>query len=332
MIKEIEPYKKINKNTCQFCQFYETDVMPTEQGDIKLEWCHNFDNKYKMSSKKQILSFKINECNGFKEKVKYYLKKIEQEYNITILYAIESGSRAWGFANDESDYDIRFIYTYNDIHEYLHINNDYEDVMIFNDGIYDIVGWDIKKTLYLHSKNNPSLYEWLNATHIYIEDFNQIFRDLPEFNTKSLLHHYLNMGKNHYKKYCKNYIDTLDLILTSKKFLYTIRSILNWNIIYSTNEKPLINFHQLIGQNIKHGFLTEKIHKQIDNLNQLYDTFSKEEGLISYHNHEFFSIFKELEKWIVESLNYMEENTNKYKSPPREHNSYDEVFHKVLGV
>ena len=38
------------------------------------------------------------------------LAKIEEDNNVTILYACESGSRAWGFDNVESDYDVRFIF------------------------------------------------------------------------------------------------------------------------------------------------------------------------------------------------------------------------------
>lgn len=38
------------------------------------------------------------------------LRKIEKEYNVEIIYAVESGSRAWGFASPDSDYDVRFIY------------------------------------------------------------------------------------------------------------------------------------------------------------------------------------------------------------------------------
>ncbi|MBR4880800.1 MAG: nucleotidyltransferase domain-containing protein, partial [Clostridia bacterium] len=38
------------------------------------------------------------------------LKEIEEKENIRILHCIESGSRAWGFASPDSDYDVRFIY------------------------------------------------------------------------------------------------------------------------------------------------------------------------------------------------------------------------------
>lgn len=38
------------------------------------------------------------------------LKDIEKKEDVTILYAVESGSRAWGFESQDSDYDVRFIY------------------------------------------------------------------------------------------------------------------------------------------------------------------------------------------------------------------------------
>ena len=38
------------------------------------------------------------------------LDQIERKYGVRILLAVESGSRAWGFASPDSDYDVRFIY------------------------------------------------------------------------------------------------------------------------------------------------------------------------------------------------------------------------------
>ena len=42
--------------------------------------------------------------------VQIKLAEIEKIHNIRIVYAVESGSRAWGFASPDSDYDVRFIY------------------------------------------------------------------------------------------------------------------------------------------------------------------------------------------------------------------------------
>ena len=37
------------------------------------------------------------------------LTELEQSENVRVLHAVESGSRAWGFASPDSDYDVRFI-------------------------------------------------------------------------------------------------------------------------------------------------------------------------------------------------------------------------------
>ena len=47
---------------------------------------------------------------SIEELVALKLKEIEEKEHVTILHAVESGSRAWGFASPDSDYDVRFIY------------------------------------------------------------------------------------------------------------------------------------------------------------------------------------------------------------------------------
>ena len=49
------------------------------------------------------------------------LKEIEEKENVKIIYCVESGSRAWGFASPDSDYDVRFIYVRNK-EDYLKLN------------------------------------------------------------------------------------------------------------------------------------------------------------------------------------------------------------------
>ena len=45
-----------------------------------------------------------------RKKIKEQLRRIEDAENIKILLAVESGSRALGFASPDSDYDVRFVY------------------------------------------------------------------------------------------------------------------------------------------------------------------------------------------------------------------------------
>ena len=90
------------------------------------------------------------------------LDEIEKKENIKILLAVESGSRAWGFASPDSDYDVRFIYV-RDNKDYLRIN-EIRDVIEWQlDDTLDINGWDIKKTLILLKKSNPTIFEWWNS-------------------------------------------------------------------------------------------------------------------------------------------------------------------------
>lgn len=40
------------------------------------------------------------------------LSEVAPEEDVRVLYACESGSRAWGFPSTDSDYDVRFIYAH----------------------------------------------------------------------------------------------------------------------------------------------------------------------------------------------------------------------------
>lgn len=80
------------------------------------------------------------------EKIKDKLKEIEEKENVTILLAVESGSRAWGFASPDSDYDVRFIYV-RPMEEYLRLNEPKDVIEWQLDDVLDINGWDLKKAL-----------------------------------------------------------------------------------------------------------------------------------------------------------------------------------------
>ena len=46
------------------------------------------------------------------QRVRNALAQVEAERNVRVLFACESGSRAWGFASRDSDYDVRFLYVH----------------------------------------------------------------------------------------------------------------------------------------------------------------------------------------------------------------------------
>lgn len=110
-----------------------------------------------------------------KEVIVEKLKAIEEQFHVKVLFAVESGSRAWGFPSKDSDYDVRFVY----IHKpewYLAIDpqgiGQKRDVieMPIND-LLDISGWEITKALRLFRKSNPPFLEWLRSNITYYQAF-----------------------------------------------------------------------------------------------------------------------------------------------------------------
>ena len=160
-----------------------------------------------------------------KEEIQVRLTRIEQEQDIKILYAVESGSRAWGFASENSDWDVRFIY-HRPQNEYLKLykNDDYLGIdnmpdYLFQDDL-DFHGWDIDKTLKLLHKGNPPLLEWLDSPIVYkTSEMVPEFRELANkfYSPNRAIYHYLHMAEGNYKSYIRNRHK-----VKTKKYLYIV--------------------------------------------------------------------------------------------------------------
>lgn len=153
------------------------------------------------------------------------LDRIEQDQDVKVLFACESGSRAWGFASTDSDYDVRFIYVRRP-DWYLDIDLEHKRDVIelpINDDL-DVSGWDLRKALQLYRKSNPPLLEWLGSPIIYREEFSiaQQMRDLAStcYSPIACQYHYYKMAKGNYKDYLKQEMVKL------KKYLYVLRPVL----------------------------------------------------------------------------------------------------------
>lgn len=134
-----------------------------------------------------------------KEAILQKLLELEKAENINILYACESGSRAWGFASPDSDFDVRFIYARR-LGHYLSMIETADIVGLPVNEVLDIGGWDIKKALKLFLKSNSPLYEWLQSPTVYRQDDNFVeeLRSLMPvyFSARSAANHYLSMAGN----------------------------------------------------------------------------------------------------------------------------------------
>ena len=146
---------------------------------------------------------------------------MERAEDVRVLLAMESGSRAWGFASPDSDFDVRFVYV-RPVDHYLRLEPA-RDVLVWRvDEVLDVDGWDVDKALRLLRGSNPSLFEWLASPIVYAEDpAFAVVRGLAAecFSLVASAHHYLSMGRNHLAALTG---ETVRL----KKCLYAMRAIL----------------------------------------------------------------------------------------------------------
>lgn len=178
-----------------------------------------------------------------KERIQQRLREVEAEHGFRILYACESGSRAWGFASEDSDYDIRVLYAWPQ-EEYLKV---FEPQAMFDYGVdeetLDLTGWDIRKALPLFWKANGSLMEWLFSPVVYFEDVQVMseWRSLvPEFFVpKRSAAHYLGLSRKIWGG-----IENAEAA-TAKKYLYVLRALLASRHIVERSERIPVLFDEL---------------------------------------------------------------------------------------
>lgn len=181
------------------------------------------------------------------------LTEIERKENVRILYAAESGSRAWGFASPDSDYDVRFIY--------VRRAEDYIRVLPLRDVIeweisdtLDISGWDIQKAFRLLLKSNPTLFEWSNSPVVYqtTPEWESVKRIISSyFSSRNGVYHYLHMAQGNYREYLQAKQVKL------KKYLYVIRPILACRWILRTGTPPPMEFDSLVQSDLDPALLPE---------------------------------------------------------------------------
>lgn len=169
------------------------------------------------------------------------LAEIEQRENVRILHCVESGSRAWGFASPDSDFDVRFIYVRSKDF-YLRLDKTRDVIEWQLDDVLDINGWDLQKALGLLHKSNPTLFEWNNSPIVYktTPEWKEISDIISHyFQQKSGLYHYLSTAKSNYREYLHG--ETVRL----KKYFYVLRPILACRWILEKQTPPPMLFTDL---------------------------------------------------------------------------------------
>lgn len=176
-----------------------------------------------------------------KEIIKEKLKEIETRENVRVLHCVESGSRAWGFASPDSDYDVRFIYV-RPLEYYLRLEKTRDVIEWQLDETLDVNGWDLQKALRLLHKSNPTLFEWNSSPIIYktSEEWKEISAIIDRYFVKKAgLYHYLSTAKSNYREYLQG--QTVRL----KKYFYVLRPILACKWILKHGTPPPMFFDEL---------------------------------------------------------------------------------------
>ncbi len=195
-----------------------------------------------------------------KEKIVELCRKIEQEENIHILFAIENGSRVWRMASEDSDYDVRFVYV-RPTEDYIRINKKAEVIdKIYEDREIDMLGFDVFKFVKLLWASNPTCIEWLTSDIVYCGEQNPVFKKfaIEQFKPISLYFHYKSMCRQNYLKYLKSGIE-----VTYKKYLYAMRGLVNAKFIATFRKVPPIEFDITLHKGLISDVIRDKLLKII---------------------------------------------------------------------
>ena len=180
------------------------------------------------------------------------LKKIEQQCGVRVLHAVESGSRAWGFASPDSDYDVRFVYV-RSAADYLRLNEPKDVIEWKLDEVLDISGWDLRKAMKQFARGNATLYEWSYSPVAYLttpewETIRNIAKEY--FSEKAAVHHYYGTAMTTYSGYLTGEQ------IRYKKYFYALRPLLAAIWIEQKHQIPPVLFDDLMKMDIEQELRT----------------------------------------------------------------------------
>jgi len=179
-------------------------------------------------------------------RIKEEINRVEEKYGIEVLWACETGSRAWGFPSPDSDYDVRLIYRHK-LDWYLSLKEQKDNIEYMSDDReLDLTGWDIRKSLRLLKKSNASLLERIQSNIVYKKNdaFAESFLEQAKLNYSPIttLYHYMKLGENGYDAIYgqKEY--------KLKKLFYALRGAVACEWVMQKDTMPPISFIQMLDE------------------------------------------------------------------------------------
>ena len=197
-----------------------------------------------------------------KERILTLLHDMEKKHGIRILMAVSYGSRSFGYASAESDWDVRFIY----IHQpewYFSIAKTEDSVkLMLDDENIDMEGYDLKKALTLLAKTNPNESDWLHAKDYLIVD-NDFLKAMHAFeaqcyNLHHAMFHFYSISLKHNQRY-------LEKKVTLKRFVYYMRGLLSCRWLEQYGSHPPVIVDELIDATVRDNeVVREKAHHLLE--------------------------------------------------------------------
>jgi uncharacterized protein len=242
------------------------------------------------------------------------LEEIESQFKLRVLYACESGNRAWGFPSRDSDFDVRFLYIH-PVEWYLSIDDHRDVIELPLQENLDINGWDIRKALRLFRKSNPPLYEWLGSPIVYLEPFSiaASLRHLARiyYSPVACYHHYLHMAQGNIREYLQGEV------VWRKKYFYVLRPLLAINWIENGYGVAPTAFGELVSRLVPTG----PLRSEIDELIELKRTGAEL---------DYGPRMPAISEFIKTELNRLESAKPAYPAAAAPYDRLDEVFRNAL--
>ncbi|HHS95846.1 MAG TPA: hypothetical protein ENJ45_04585 [Phaeodactylibacter sp.] len=186
------------------------------------------------------------------------IEAIEKNYEIKVLFACRSGSRAWGLSSPDSDTDLALFY-HRSLRSYVSLNEIPDTIDLSLHSHFDGYGWDIRKVLKGLLSSNASLFDYLQVLDAYIADAKKVdaIKTLAQqcFDERKVIFHYLGLGNHLIHKYK----DKADVPL--KSYLLLIRATLAATWVMEKKTAPPILFSELLSIAEKEPATVLAIHK-----------------------------------------------------------------------
>lgn len=262
--------------------------------------------------------------SGAQEYVNSMLSALEREHGVKILFAIESGSRAWGFPSMDSDYDVRFVYK-RPIADYLSVQSPHDviETPLVHDEVLgvpiDLNGWDVRKGIQLALKSNATLVEWLVSPIRYLADeaetsellaFGKEVADLQAFKF-----HYDRLARNAWEQ-----IQEHPSEVKLKRYFYALRPVMCLQWINHYSETPPMDLPSLCAGLIQDAAFQREISELVEQ-----KSVAKESDIVKRSS--------ALDSFIALALSHKTEPPVKSRKDRQTSiHKADRLFQKIIGL